>query len=463
VEDFAWDDLLDFIKDGKVVPVLGSELTQADYAGRQVTLQRLLAERLAENEKLEVAWRPHSELNDAVCAYLEKPRTRPADLYPRIARTLRELAPPFPIPGALTKLAAISMLDLFVSVTFDSLMARALDQVRYAGSPVTKEIALSLNQSTAAAQAEATGARSVGAPIVFNLFGRASTAADYAIHDEDALEFIHRLASGDVAPPEWLLSEFRSRHLLVLGVHLPDWLGRFVLRAATRDRLMLAQRNYFIARENAPDGAALAEFLVRFGRETRINVYPGSAATFVDELHRRWLERVPAVQEGPAAANAAIEAARGSIFISYGRENLPAVETLHRVILSLGGDAWFDRDELAAGDNWERKILPQIQREVRLFVPVISARTASRNEGYVFREWREAIERAKKIVGRDFIVPVVVDPEFTGDLDRYQGLLDVFPSLRDLHFGWAPNGEPDDSLRQAFVTRIREMRRKETR
>jgi hypothetical protein len=269
--------------------------------------------------------------------------------------------------------------------------------------------------------------------------------------------------SGDVAPPEWLLSEFRSRHLLILGVHLPDWLGRFVLRAATRDRLMLCQRTYFIAGENAPDDAALADFLVRFGRETRINVYPASAADFVDELQRRWVERAPAVPNRPTAAASTNGTPRASIFISYGRENLEAVENLHRVIVSLGGNAWFDREELAAGDNWERKILPQIQREVRLFIPVISTGTVARHEGYVFREWREAIERAKKIVGQDFIVPVVVDPEFAGSLDRYQPLLDEFPALRDLHFGRAPNGEPDAALRQALVTRIRELNRLDTR
>ena len=108
--------------------------------------------------------------------------------------------------------------------------------------------------------------------MVYNLFGRASRSADYAIHDEDVLEFIHRLVSRDVTPPEWLLSELRGRHLLILGVHLPDWLGRFVLRAATRDRLLLAQRSYFIAREGAATARTLDEFLRRFGRETHIQV-----------------------------------------------------------------------------------------------------------------------------------------------------------------------------------------------
>jgi hypothetical protein len=456
-DGFPWEDLLDYIQDGKVMPVIGHELIEADYQGRRVSLQRLVAERLAEREKLEVQWTRHFELNDAVCAFLANPQARLVGLYDRIAGLLRSMNPPFPIPEGLLRLAGVGPLDLFVSLTFDSLLARAIDQVRFDGRSETREIEFSTNQSTAAQQ-EALKVRSGDAPVVFNLLGRASSKSDFAIHDEDALEFIHRLVSGDVAPPEWLLSEVRNRHLLILGVHLPDWLERFLLRAATRDRLRLAQRAYFIAGEKASSAGTLTQFLNRFGRETTISAFEGTAEEFTVELHRRWTERHPQVAVAAAVPRTS-EAARGSIFISYGRENLAAVERLHSAIAALGGDSWFDRAELSAGDQWERKILPQIQREVRLFVPVISDLTAEKHEGYVFREWREAIERSKKIVGRKFIVPVVIDGDYDGNFQRYEGLLDAFPSFQDLHVGRAPGGEPDDALRVTLIEEIRAMRR----
>jgi hypothetical protein len=456
-DNFPWDDLLDYIEEGKVVPVVGHELVHAEYQGRRVSLQRVLAERLAERERLSVEWSHHSELNDAVCAYLANPQARLAGLYDRIAGFLRSLSPPFPVPTGLSRLADIRPLDLFVSVTFDSLMARAIDQARFGGNAVTREIDFSINQSTAA-QAEALKVRPGEAPVVFNLFGRASGRADFAIHDEDALEFIHRFVSGDVAPPEWLLSELRNRHLLIVGVHLADWLERFLLRSATRDRLRLAQKAYFIAGENV-SSATLTQFLHRFGRETSIATFEGTADEFVEELSRRWTERHPHAAE-PTERSRPAEP-RGSIFISYGRENLAAVERLQGAIASLGGDVWFDRAELSAGDQWENKILPQIRRDVRLFVPVISDGTAQRREGYVFREWREALERSKKIVGRRFIVPIVVDTDYQGDLRRYGSLIDEFPAFQELHVGRAPAGEPDADLRQALVAEIRAMRREE--
>ena len=88
-ETFPWEDLLDSIQDGKIVPVVGNELLEANYQGRRVSLQRVLAERLAERETLDVQWTRHFELNDAVCAYLGNPNARLVGLYDRIAGFLR--------------------------------------------------------------------------------------------------------------------------------------------------------------------------------------------------------------------------------------------------------------------------------------------------------------------------------------------------------------------------------------
>ena len=464
-EDFAWDDLLDYIQAGKIVPVLGHELLRADYAGESVTLQQLLARRLAGQYNLGVDWTPHFELSEAVSAYLGRPGAKPSDLYPRISRQMRGLEPPFPVPVALRQLAEITPLDLFVSVTFDSLMARALNEARHQGKPITQEIAFSINENTAA-QIEAHRVRPGAAPVVFNLFGRASTEADYAIHDEDVLEFIHDFVSHRVEPPAWLLSELRGRHLLMLGLHLPDWLGRFVLRAATKGRLTKAERSYFIAHDPVPSTTTLTEFLKRFGRDTPIHIYRSSAVEFVAELHRRWKLRHPDRDNQPTVPSplsAAGEDEGANIFISYGRENLAAVRKLHEAISALGGKAWFDQVDLHPGDDWERNILTRIRRQVKLFVPVFSDTTASKDKGVVFQEWGEAFEQAKRMLRPRYIVPVVVDADYQGDPRRYQRVLDMFPRFEALHFGHAPDGVPDDALTALLTAEIRNLFREESR
>jgi len=91
-------------------------------------------------------------------------------------------------------------------------------------------------------------------------------------------------------------------------------------------------------------------------------------------------------------------------------------------------------------------------------VPLISKSTETRAEGYVFREWGEALRRSEAIIRRRFIVPVVIDPGYDGNPAGYKQMQE---GLRTFQFGFAPEGRPDASLRTALTEEIRAMRRKE--
>jgi TolB-like protein len=70
---------------------------------------------------------------------------------------------------------------------------------------------------------------------------------------------------------------------------------------------------------------------------------------------------------------------------------------------------WFDQDELRGGEAWDRKLRGQI-KECALFVPVVSANTQERREGYFRLEWKLASERTHLMAeGVPFIAPVVID------------------------------------------------------
>lgn len=146
-----------------------------------------------------------------------------------------------------------------------------------------------------------------------------------------------------------------------------------------------------------------------------------------------------------------------SIFISYIREDADIARRLWEEILQLGGDVWMDNRRLKPGDAWEQELLSVIRRDIRLFIPIISMNTENEMEGYVFREWREAVERSRAIpAGRRFIVPVVVDNDYKGDPSKYRQIPDEF---RCLHFGYAPAGDPDAEFRSMLTNEIRVMRR----
>jgi len=98
-----------------------------------------------------------------------------------------------------------------------------------------------------------------------------------------------------------------------------------------------------------------------------------------------------------------------AVFLSYAREDTGAAQLVAEALRRAGVEVWFDQSELRGGDAWDQKIRRQI-RDCVLFVPLISATTQRRPEGYFRREWRQAADRTRDMAsGMAFILPVVID------------------------------------------------------
>ena len=97
------------------------------------------------------------------------------------------------------------------------------------------------------------------------------------------------------------------------------------------------------------------------------------------------------------------------IFISYAREDTGAARRIAEALRDQGMEVWLDQNELRGGDAWDQKIRKQI-RECALFIPIISANTEVRGEGYFRLEWKLAVERTHLMAeGVPFMAPVAVD------------------------------------------------------
>ena len=99
-----------------------------------------------------------------------------------------------------------------------------------------------------------------------------------------------------------------------------------------------------------------------------------------------------------------------AVFLSYASQDAEAARRICEALRSGGVEVWFDADGgLEHGDEWDQKIRRQI-KECVLFIPVISASTQARQEGYFRIEWELAAQRAMGIAsGVPFILPVVID------------------------------------------------------
>ncbi|MBI5771432.1 MAG: TIR domain-containing protein, partial [Verrucomicrobia bacterium] len=106
-----------------------------------------------------------------------------------------------------------------------------------------------------------------------------------------------------------------------------------------------------------------------------------------------------------------------AVFLSYASQDTEAAQRLCDALRAGGIEVWFDQNELVGGDAWDAKIRKQIA-ECALFVPLISAATQARREGYFRLEWRIAAQRTHMMSESvAFLLPVVIDATRDAEAD----------------------------------------------
>jgi hypothetical protein len=406
-DEDAWDDLLNYIEERRVVPIVGPELLVVPTDTGPRPFYEWVAERLAARLGVDLSLLPQPfTLNDVVCWHLAS-RGRREEPYTRLRSILREAT--FEPPLALRRLAEITDFDLFVSTSFDGYLEQVINEVRFGGAPATQVVSYAPNRVADLAVER----QRMNNPVVYHLLGRVSASPTYVISEEDTLEFMCALQSEHLTPQR-LFHELENNHLLLIGSSFSNWLARLFLRMAKRRRLSDPRD---VGEVLADDYSVRDERLMAFLQQVslRTRVYTG-AEEFVLELHRRWTARNGGARAaaGSAAAPArflppAVEMPEHSVFISYAREDLPAVQQLKSALDQAGIRVWFDMDRLEGGDDYDRKIQRNIAR-CAYFVPVVSANTERRVEAYFRREWSYAIDRARNMADDAvFILPVCID------------------------------------------------------
>jgi TolB-like protein/Tfp pilus assembly protein PilF len=135
-----------------------------------------------------------------------------------------------------------------------------------------------------------------------------------------------------------------------------------------------------------------------------------------------------------------------AVFLSYASQDAAAVARLAEALRAAGVEVWFDRNELVGGDAWDAKIRGQIAA-CALFVPVISAATQARLEGYFRLEWKLAAQRTHLMAeAKPFLLPVVIDA--TRDAEAH-----VPEEFRAVQWTRLPGGETNN----AFCARVRHL------
>lgn len=451
-----WEQLLAFIEEGLVIPVIGPELLILQIEGKSTLLYTYLAEQLA--RRMQISFEPDDSLNLVVCKYLSQGGGR-EDIYPALKRALSELSPD-KLPDTLIKLAEIRPLNLFVSTSFDPYLAQVLNQLRFGGENKTRVLGFNLKSYN-----DLPAVKVLKKTTVFHLFGKVSATPEYAVTDEDVLEFMHELLSHDACPKR-LSDALVNRYLMVIGCPLSDWLGRFFVRIGNKNRLVISgDKIDFLIGDQLHKETNLLEFLQYFCRKTK--VFPMTSIEFINQLHQRWMALHPSKDEPyeedeempiggeedvvvPLPENEDLMQ-KGAVFLSYAHEDQSTVEIIKDAFEIFGIEVWLDRNPhaLRVGDKFETRIKTNIE-QCSLFVPIISRNTLTQEPRYFHKEWKYAEYRADFYPdNRRFLIPVAID-------DTPPEHPDVNEKFRNLHWERIENGQCSTE----FLSEIKSLQRR---
>ncbi|HZC02034.1 MAG TPA: toll/interleukin-1 receptor domain-containing protein [Gammaproteobacteria bacterium] len=110
------------------------------------------------------------------------------------------------------------------------------------------------------------------------------------------------------------------------------------------------------------------------------------------------------------------------VFLCYASEDRDQVEQLNQRLRTAGIDTWQDKQNLRAGDNWDRQLVHVIEKLVDYVVIVQTLAMTSQVEGYFYKEIDAVLERQKRFAtGFRFVLPIT--------LSTCEGMA----RLRDLH------------------------------
>jgi hypothetical protein len=429
-----WRDLLRLIHGRQVVPVVGPDLATVPDAttGAHVPVRRLLAPALASELGLADPESYHS-WNDVARAHLREGGDRWA-IYDELRALLEKLAPE--PPAALVELAGIVDFDLFISSTPDRLLSQALARQRPGFLPERHVI-----RFHPSAGAAGDLPKSFEGPLLLHILGDVDTYPDFAVWEEDYLEFVCGLME-NTGTLENLFRVLRNRHLLFLGTPGEDWIVRFFLRVARQERLSESHHRDYLADSRGSLGEPLILFFDTAVKATR--VIDGSPAEFVGELARNWRSRYgAAVSDEEFLQRMPDELVQGAVFLSYSRDDLGAAVKLARALEGGGVRVWMDKLRLQAGADYERNLEGAV-KEASFFVSLVSKATEADAGRFVHRERAWAAERQPD--GLVFYVPLALDLE-----------PDAVPRLEPERFRKIHHERWSDATLGNFVRRMRQL------
>ncbi len=422
-EQSDWDELLDFISDRQLTPVIGKEMYKFRKDDTLTPIDNYLSQQLLELNK--VTDQPPLTLTEAVNFLVNEKRVKTMDIIRKLKSLVKEIDFDFPL---ISEFLSINGLNYYINTAvYNNVLENKISEVR-------KQNATSINFSINEPFSDCDDLERLQQPFVFNVFGSLLNTVDPALSEEDLLEYTGFFKE-KISNATNIINALKNKNLLFLGCAFPDWMIRFVLRLLSHEPMhdWGTKRTILIINDKTEAREKQYEFLKNYDVVT----YEGDTNAFVHELSSRWKQRNPESIKSKM------------VFLSYTIKDKEAVENLKKSIETINNvTCWYDNREIVAGDNFKTEIAKNI-KSADLFIPLISGNSLNHKDGYVQIEWFTAdnVNTFRKIDGNKdkYLMPVVID-----DTNPYDNNVPKYFS--ELSIGKVPMGNPNEE----FIKQVRE-------
>lgn len=396
-EENRWNELIDAIMDGKVIPVIGPDYliddeNDPDVIG--VNVHQQIINCISEAYGIESEPKSFSQLvYDKNFIY--ETFTDENAIYDSINQVItgateeKQLHP----SKYLQKLLSLRKFPFVITTSFTPVVEIAMQTAWPEKEVKVLEFRNDPNFDQAVGQGDIEKEEDLNTPTVFYMFGKYSNKKQYVVTDLDMMNFCKSWIAGGAKVPSLLTEVLKKKYLLVLGNNYSDWLFRFILYSIRPS--VDAMKSSLMVHDNLD--TSLHEFL------NRLQTFVERDQVFViNEIERRVNERLKQ-EKHEKRDNQYVK----DVFLSYSRRDQVIVDRLYKALTDAGVRVWYDKEDIPGAANWKQTFLKGVS-DTRLFIPVLSINVEKEYMSpHEYRdEWKQAASRASKMGGVDFIWPL---------------------------------------------------------
>ena len=283
-------------------------------------------------------------------------------------------------------------------------------------------------------------------PLIYYLFGSIDEKKSLVISEKHLFEYLVSVISNDPPIQNNISSEFRDRDksFLFVGFGFRNWYLRillYVLLVGSKgQRSEKSSRSFAAEQFLTKDGANLQYSCFLLRADLKVNFTDMNEEDFVSELRKKYEE---SVKDSPKQkSDEVINEGAPSIFICHASEDKEKAMDISENLKAGGLNPWIDHEGIRGGDKWDNLIERTI-KDSDYFVILQSKAMAAKTYGYVNKEIHLALKRVDYFRGSNYIFPVIIE-----QLDENEKLED----FKDFQF-------TDLTTKSAIEELIKDIRR----